>query len=106
MVPYPAETWTAQLIISMFYPQLQGQVGGACEAAGLVEEGADRAQTSCSPHTLLLCSRPLLLSCGNGVFLLPGLLRFEEKIQVCILSKIFQFLKFCKLLQILKTCGS
>lgn len=106
MVPCLAEKWTTQLIIAMFYPQLQGQVGGVCEAAGLVEEGANREQTSCLPNMLLLCSRPRLLSCGNGVFLLPGLLSFEEKIQMCILSKSFQYLKFCKLLKILKNCGS
>lgn len=96
MVPYLAEKRMPQLIIWMSYRQqgshshFQGQMGGAGEAAELVEMRAKGVQTSCLRSRLLFSSRPLL-SCGSGVLLLPGLLSFQN-LQTHILNKIFQFL--------------
>lgn len=55
-------------------------------------------QISCLRSRLLFISRPLLL-CENGVFLVPGLLSFQN-LEIHILNKNFQFLSFCKLLKI------
>lgn len=56
---------------------LQGQVGEACEAAGLVATGAQEEQRSHVRRRLLFGSRPLS-SGGQGFFSLPGLLSFQK----------------------------
>ena len=63
--------------------------------------GGDGRAMSHLRSTLMLSPRPLF-SCEAGLFLPPGLLSFQERTEICILSKRFHFQNFCKLFKILK----
>ena len=76
MVPYLAKKWTSQAIIWMSYPHARSRLTHL------------QAQVSGT--------------CEAGLFLLPGLLSFQERTEICILSQRFHFQNFCKLFKILK----